>query len=76
MEEQTSNAMMAQKKITVTYTVEEVIKIDEVFDMMLSNLGRDVIEGNADATMLDNALVLNMFLGRLRHGVYNVVMGE
>lgn len=76
MEKQTSNAMMAQKKITVTYTVEEVIKIDEVFDMMLSNLGRDVIEGNADATMLDNALVLNMFLGRLRHGVYNVVMGE
>ena len=69
-------AMMAQKKITVTYTVEEAIKIAEVFDMMLGNLARDVTEGEADRKLLDDALVLNLFVGRLRQGVYNAVLGE
>ena len=76
MENQIRNAMMAQKQLTVTYTVEEAIKIAEVFDMMLSNLARDVTEGEADRKMLDDALVLNLFVGRLRQGVYNAVLGE
>ena len=76
METTQCKAMMAQKKITVTYTVEEAIKIAEVFDMMLSNLARDVTEGEADRKLLDDALVLNLFVGRLRQGVYNAVLGE
>ena len=42
METTQCNAMMAQKQLTVTYTVEEAIKIAEVYDMMLSNLARDL----------------------------------
>ena len=76
MENQISNAMMAQKQLTVTYTVEEAIKIAEVYDMMLGNLARDVTEGEADRKLLDDALVLNLFVGRLRQGVYNAVLGE
>ena len=76
MEKQTSNAMMAQKKITVTYTVEEAIKIAEVFDMMLSNLTVDVMENGADRRKLDDALVLNVMIGKLRQGVYNAVLRE
>ncbi len=68
--------MMAQKQLTVTYTVEEAIKIAEVYDMMLGNLARDVTEGEADRKLLDDALVLNLFVGRLRQGVYNAVLGE
>ena len=71
-----ANAMMAQKQLTVTYTVEEAIKIAEVDDMMLGNLARDVTEGEADRKLLDDALVLNLFVGRLRQGVYNAVLGE
>ena len=44
--------------------------------MMLSNLARDVTEGEADRKLLDDALVLNLFVGRLRQGVYNAVLGE
>ena len=76
METTQCNAMMAQKQFTVTYTVEEAIKIAEVFDMMLSNLARDVTEGEADRKLLDDALVLNLFVGRLRQGVYDAVLGE
>ena len=76
METTQCNVMMAQKQLTVTYTVEEAIKIAEVYDMMLSNLARDVTEGEADRKLLDDALVLNLFVGRLRQGVYNAVLGE
>lgn len=76
METTQCNAMMAQKQLTVTYTVEEAIKIAEVYDMMLGNLARDVTEGEADRKLLDDALVLNLFVGRLRQGVYNAVLGE
>ena len=75
MENQISNAMMAQKQLTVTYTVEEAIKIAEVFDMMLSSLAVDVMENGADRRKLDDALVLNVFVGRLRQAVYDVVLG-
>lgn len=68
--------MMAQKKITVTYTVEEAIKIAEVFDMMLSNLAVSVMEEGVDRKNLDDALVLNAYIGKLRQGVYNAVLGE
>ena len=76
METTQCNVMMAQKQLTVTYTVEEAIKIAEVYDMMLGNLARDVTEGEADRKLLDDALVLNLFVGRLRQGVYNAVLGE
>lgn len=76
MENQKNNAMMSQKQITVTYTVEEAIKIAEVFDMMLSNLAVSVMEEGVDRRNLDDALVLNAFIGRLRQGVYNAVLGE
>lgn len=76
METTKNNAMMAQKQITVTYTVEEAIKIAEVFDLMLSNLACDVSEGEAEHQLLDDALVLNLFVGKLRQGVYNAVLGE
>lgn len=76
MENQKNNAMMSQKQITVTYTVEEAIKIAEVFDMMLSNLAISVMEEGVDRRNLDDALVLNAFIGRLRQGVYNAVLGE
>lgn len=76
MENQISNAMMAQKKLTVTYTVEEAIKIAEVFDMMLSNLAVSVMEDGVDRRKLDDALVLNVFVGRLRQAVFDVVMNE
>ena len=75
MENQISNAMMAQKQLTVNYTVEEAIKIAEVFDMMLSSLAVDVMENGADRRKLDDALVLNVFVGRLRQAVYDVVLG-
>ena len=76
MENQKNNAMMSQKQITVTYTVEEAIKIAEVFDMMLGNLAVSVMEEGVDRRNLDDALVLNAFIGRLRQGVYNAVLGE
>lgn len=76
MENQKNNAMMSQKQITVTYTVEEAIKIAEVFDMMLGNLAVSVMEEGVDRRNLDDALVLNAFFGRLRQGVYNAVLGE
>lgn len=76
METTQCNAMMAQKKITVTYTVEEAIKIAEVFDMMLSNLADSVMEEGVDRKKLDDALVLNAYVGKLRQGVYNAVLGE
>ena len=76
METTQCNAMMAQKQLTVTYTVEEAIKIAEVYDMMLGNLSRDVTEVEADRKLLDDALVLNLFVGRLRQGVYDAVLGE
>ena len=76
METTQCKAMMAQKKITVTYTVEEAIKIAEVFDMMLSNLAVSVMEEGVDRNNLDDALVLNAYIGKLRQGVYNAVLGE
>lgn len=76
MENQKNNAMMSQKQITVNYTVEEAIKIAEVFDMMLSNLAVSVMEEGVNRRNLDDALVLNAFIGRLRQGVYNAVLGE
>ena len=75
MENQISIAMMAQKQLTVTYTVDEAIKIAEVFDMMLSNLAVSVMEDGVDRRKLDDALVLNVFVGRLRQAVYDVVLG-
>lgn len=76
METTQFNARMAQKKITVTYTVEEAIKIAEVFDMMLSNLAVSVMEEGVDRKNLDDALVLNAYIGDLRQGVYNAVLEE
>lgn len=76
MENQIRNAMMAQKQLTVTYTVEEAIKIAEVFDMMLSNLAVSVMEEGVNRRCLDDALVLNVFVGRLRQCVFDIVMGE
>ena len=44
--------------------------------MMLGNLAVSVMEEGVDRRNLDDALVLNAFIGRLRQGVYNAVLGE
>ena len=67
---------VATQKVTITYSVEEAIRLADTFDKMLNAVVCMVTEGEADRKLLDEALAANIFVGTLRSKVYNAVLGE
>jgi len=76
MEKVSMSGTTAFKQVTVTYTAEEAIRLVQSYDKMLNLLVRDVAEGEAEKKVLDDALLANIFVGRLRDKIFNAVLGE
>lgn len=71
-----NNAAIAVQDVTVTYSVEESIRLVQTFDDMLNAVVCAVAEGEEDKRLLDDALTANIFVGKLRRQIYNAVLGE
>lgn len=71
-----NNAAVAVQDVTVTYSVEESIRLVQTFDNMLNAIVCAVAEGEEDKKLLDDALTANIFIGKLRGQIYNAVLGE
>ena len=71
-----NNAAVAVQDVTVTYSVEESIRLVQTFDDMLNAVVCAVAEGEEDKRLLDDALTANIFVGKLRRQIYNAVLGE
>lgn len=71
-----NNAAVAVQDVTVTYSVEESIRLVQTFDNMLNAVVCAVAEGEEDKRLLDDALTANIFVGKLRGQIYDVVLGE
>lgn len=71
-----NNAAVAAQNVTVTYSVEEAIRLVHTFDNMLNAIVCMVAEGEENKRLLDDALTANIFVGKLRGQIYNAVLGE
>lgn len=71
-----NNAAVAVQDVTVTYSVEESIRLVQTFDNMLNAIVCAVAEGEEGKMLLDDALTANIFIGKLRGQIYNAVLGE
>ena len=71
-----NNAAVAVQDVTVTYSVEESIRLVQTFDNMLNAIVCAVAEGEEGKKLLDDALTANIFIGKLRGQIYDVVLGE
>ena len=76
METTINYGAVAAQNVTVTYSVEEAIRLVHTFDNMLNAVVCTVAEGEEDKKLLDDALTANIFVGKLRGQIYNVVLGE
>lgn len=76
METNFNNAAIAAQGVTVTYSVEEAIRLVQTFDEMLNAVVCMVADGEVDKRLLDDALTANIFVGKLRGQIYDVVLGE
>lgn len=76
METTINHGAIAVQDVTVTYSVEEAIRLVHTFDKMLNAVVCAVAEGDEDKKLLDEALTANIFVGKLRGQIYNVVLGE
>ncbi len=71
-----NNAAIAAQGVTVTYSVEEAIRLVQTFDEMLNAVVCMVADGEVDKRLLDDALTANIFIGTLREQIYNVTLGK
>lgn len=76
METTINHGAVAAQNVTVTYSVEEAIRLVHTFDNMLNAIVCAVAEGEENKKLLDDVLTANIFIGTLRGQIYDVVLGE
>lgn len=76
METTINHGAIAAQNVTVTFSVEEAIRLAHTFDNMLNAIVCAVAEGEEDKKLLDDALTANISIGKLRGQIYDVVLGE
>ncbi len=74
--ENQENKQIAFQEVSVTYTVEEAIEFARVFDNMLDVVASNVFDEGTDKKLLEDALLANLFVKRLREKVYNAVLEQ
>ena len=62
METTINHGAVALQDVTVTYSVEEAIRLVHTFDNMLNAIVCAVSEGEEDKKLLDDALTANIFI--------------
>ena len=76
MENTINHGAIAAENVTVTFTVEEAIRLTQTFERMLNAIEAKVEEGEEDKNLLKEAMTANIFVSKLRGQIFNVVLGE